>query len=1121
MANVEPETQNRPSPPPAASAGRRLLPRWASLSLKIAGGVLGTLILAVVVVGVAVDFGSVIEKQIVAQAPNIQAKLGRNLRVGSVHLRLLPTTRLEVRDIALEAQPGQQGLLAQPLLSIGAVRARVAILPLIFTLGRRIAVDRFEVADLRVQVIRTADGKLSYEDILEKLGDQPESAPMTQAEIDRLAGIVLRQASLSDGAILFFDLSTPYGAAAPIKVDGIQFSLTEARLFEPFSLTLDMAVLAAQRNFHLGMTLGPLPPDLQVRQPVALLRKVDLEILPIELEPLLRFLPPSPGVGLSRARIEAKLALETPLESGQLKLGATFAARGLQLEQAVAPGATSGQRRGQPLDVKVGAQLSAALLPGDVKLDKLELALNDMSVTAEADLRSLWTTPAVHALKIASHGLLLEKLLAALPAVSLPKDSDIRGPLQIRGAASGSPAAAQVEVAVDLTPATIMLPSLAKPAGTALSLELRGQVQNGGAGAQGMTIERLGLTLGPLALLLRGQVKSADDLDLKVDTGLVDLDKVFRLLPTVEKSMSKGSRIDGDLRVSGNIKKDHDTLQVGANVTMKNALIDQGDLDLRGGAELQAQIKSTPSSASISADLDLTGAQLKLPGSVDKDRGVPMRLRAQLERTARVVQVRLAELTLPGGTVRVNGRADMGNGNLDIKVPLVDLDLARLSKVVPALQKSNLSGLMDGKLKIALSIDGNPNKLSTVHARLDEFSMTASGGSLKGGGELYGADQPRKITFNFVGDHLDLDRLLGTDKEPPADAETGHGSSDTPTPRWVKALDLNGRIQVDSGKLKGAAVRDFLLEITMSGGKLLIKTLRGQALGGNISASGSTIDLGPSRPRFALRAKLDRIDIGDVMALRGGNTAKKISGRGSMDLSADGNGLSWADIAPRVTGLLGMGLTNGHIEGAGVAPQVVNPLLSQLGKQFAQSGGNRDMTLRDLQAQFRIENGRLQTTTPIKINTEEGALALSGSIGLDKSLNLTGSFDLQPKTISAATGGKVVPANPIPVSLRIGGSLNGPQMQIVDIGRTVAALLQAVARGRGADLLQKKGGGALAPLLGGGNQLGLPGAQPATPGAPPTGTAAPATVPANNPVNNAAKPLEQLRKSGLGGLFGR
>lgn len=1122
MPSTEHASETRPA------ARKTGLPAGIKLALKIVAGLLGFVVIGFLVVGFAVDLGGMVEKQITAQAPKIQEKLGRKIRVGRVRLKLLPKTRLEIRDIAIEAPEGAAGLLSQPLLSIGAVRARVAVFPLLWSLGRRVEVDSVEITDLRVQVMRSADGRLSYQDILEKLADQPESPPMTQAEIDRLAGIVLHQATLSDGAILFYDLSTPYGAAAPIKIEGIQLGLQKARLFEPFSLTLDMSLLSAQRNFHLGLTVGPLPRDLQVTQPISLLRKAELEILPIEVEPLLRFLPASPGVGLARARLEAKLALSTPLDSGNLSLSAFFAARGLTLEQDAGSGFPATQRRGQPVDVKLEAQLGATLVAGDVKLDKLDLSVNDMAISAKADVRSLWTTPAVHMLSIASRGFLLERMVAMLPPAAIPKGAELRGPIQLRGSASGSPTAAQIEVALDLTPATVMLPVLSKPASTPLSLEFKGQVQGEKKGA---LIEKLGLTLGPMALLLRGQVRSADDLDLKADTGTVDLDRLLRLLPTVEKAVPKGSRIDGDLRVVASIKKQGDQVDLGAHVTMKNALIDQGELDLRGGADLQAQVRSTANSASVQADLDLTSAQLKMPGSIDKDRGVPMRLRAQIERSARVVVVKLAELTLPGGTLRVNGKADLGNNNLDMKVPVVDLDLAKLANVLPALNRGSLGGLMDSKLRIALAIDGNPNKLASVRARLDEFHMSVAGGTIKGTGEVIGLNQPRKIAFNFNADRLDLDRILGDKKSSDEDSDSKTGGGDSPPPRWLKQLDLNGRLQIDSGKYKGAAVRDFLLELTMLDGRLLIKTLRGQALGGSVSATGSTIDFGPSRPRFNLRAKLDRIELSDALSLRGGDVGKKISGRGSMDLSADGSGLSWADIAPRITGQLGLGFSNGRFEGAGLTPQVVNPLLSQLGNKLGQNGGNRDMTIRDLQAQFRIEGGRLHTNTPLRINTEEGALALTGSIGLDKTMNLAGSLDLSPKAIAAATGGKVVPDSPIPVGLRVGGSISSPQLQITDLPKTIAALLQAVARGRGADLLKNRGGGVLPNVLGGAAgaggagggilpgrttpqlPMGLPGlGQPGAPPGQPTQPAQPGQPP--------AQPGQRLQQ-GLQNLFGR
>lgn len=1108
--------------------------RAVKIALLAVGGLVGTLLLAILAVGFLVDLGGVAEKQLQALAPKAQEQLGRNLRFGRVHLHLLPSVRLELNDIVLEAQPGQTGVLAQPLLQVGTVRTKVALGALIFSLGSKIEVSDVEVSGLKVQIARTADGHLSYQDILDKLATQPEGQPMTQEEIDRLGGISVVHAALTDTGIYFYDLSSPYGAATPLRLDNIGFTLDNFQLFAPFSTSLDMAVLAAQRNFHLALELGPLPRDLQVKQPLALVRRAELEIQPIEIEPILRFLPASPGVSLQRAKIEAKLKLETPANAGQLQLSASAGARGLVLEESTASRLT-GARRGQSTDVRVETQLSMGLLAGDVKIDKLDLVINDMAVSAQADLHSLWTAPAVNKLALSSRGLLLEKLIAIAPPAALPAGTDLRGPLLIRGSASGSPTSAQVEAAVDLTPATISMPYLDKPAGTPLSLELRTQIKSGAA-----DIERLGFTLGPLALLLKGKFNSADDLDLKLDTGSVDLDKLLRLLPTVEKSVPKGSRIDGDLRVSGTLKKQKDTLDIGAKVTMANAKVDEGDITVRGNAELGAQIHSTPASATIKADLDLTKAALRVPGSVDKGGGVPMELRANIERSGKIINVRQAELSMPGGTIRVVGQVDSGSNRLDLKIPPVDLDLSRLSQVLPSLRKGAVGGLLDSKLKIGVSFTGNPNKLGTARASLDQFDMAVAGGSLKGSAEVVGLDEPRKITFNFIGRSLDLDRILGKGddskaEEPAAPSEQTSGS--TTVPAFVRRLDMNGRIEVDSGKYKGAAVRDLLLELTMTNGKLVIKTLRGQAFSGNVTASGSTIDFGPSRPHFSLHTKLDKIEVGQVLSMRGGDTGKKLTGRGNFDLSADGNGLAWADIAPRVTGNLGLALTDGKLVGAGVAGPVINPALARLGKGLQMGPGEKDLVLRDLNAQFRIANGRLQTSSPIKFGTDDNNMTLAGSIGLDKTLALTGTLDLSPQTISKATGGKLVPDSPIPVSLRFGGTLSDPRIEPVDLERTVAALLGAIARGRGKELLSGVGGGkglqnALGGLGGaGGKQPSLPGGLPnlgglgqpqqpqGRPGAPPD---APSTAPANKPPqNDPRKAIDDAAKRGLGGLFGR
>lgn len=1064
---------------------RRRLRRPVRLALLTVGGILGAFLVSFLIVGLFVDLGGLVEAQLKDATPKIEEQLGRPVRFGRVKLKLLPSPRVEIRDVSVEAPPGQTGLLAQPLVKIGAVRVRLSLTTVLFSFGSRLTVEDLEIADVRVQVARTADGALSYQDILDKLGTQPEKPPPTQQEIDRLGGIMLRNATLADAGIYFYDLSTPVGAARPITLDHINFSGKDLQLFGVSTITLDMAVLTGQPNLHLGLRFGPLPRDLQVTQPLSLVQHAEFSLQPIEIEPLLRFLPPAPGVGLGAARLEAKLTLDTPAAAGQLALNASVAARGLVLEDDAST-KPQAERRGQPVDVRLETQLQAAILPGDVKLEKLQLFVNDMDVSAEAQLQSLWTAPAINKLSVNSRGFTLERLVAAVPKTALPPGAVLQGPLVVRGAASGSPTAAQVELMLDLTPATVRVPSFNKPAGTPLSVEFRGQVKGQG---QGVNIDRFGFTLGPMALLLKGQVRSAEDLDLKLDTGKVDLDRLFRLLPSVEKSVDKSGKLDGDLRVVGTIKRQKDKLDVDAKITMADARVEAGDLNLRGNAELSGNVHSTEKSANIKADLDLTNAQLRVPGSVDKGSGVPMRVRAQIDRAGNTIQVRLAELTLPGGTIRVMGQVDTAKNQLDLKIPPIDLDLARLSQVLPALRQKG-GGLLDSKIRIGVSFDGNPNKLGTARASLDAFEMAVAGGSVKGSAEVVGLDEPRKVTFNMKGERLDLDRILGKDDDKPAAAEPASESRGAPAvPAFVKRLTMNGRVEVDSGKYKGREMRDLLVEVTMSGGKLLIKTLRSQALGGNINASGSSIDFAPARPRFALRTKLDKIDVG--LLTQPDANGKRFTGRGSLDLTADGNGLAWADIAPRVTGQMNMGLTDGKVEQAGLAGTVVGPLLAQATQKAlpnlpGQSAIGRDLVLRDMAAQFSISNGRLQTAKPLRFSTDEGALSLSGSIGLDKTLQLNGTLDLAPQAVGKLTGGQLVPDVPIPIGLRVTGTVSQPRIEPLDPVKTVAAIVTALLRGKGKELLQGVGQGlgqslgqkSPNPLLQNlGNQL-RPGTQP-------------------------------------------
>jgi hypothetical protein len=244
-----------------------------------------------------------------------------------------------------------------------------------------------------------------------------------------------------------------------------------------------------------------------------------------------------------------------------------------------------------------------------------------------------------------------------------------------------------------------------------------------------------------------------------------------------------------------------------------------------------------------------------------------------------------------------------------------------------------------------------------------------------------------------------------------------------------------------------------------------------------------------------------------------------------------------------MVGIIDLGLTDGKLVTAKLGSQVIEPLAQKLGLGGG-SSLDREMVMKNLAAQLRIADGRLHTNSPIRFTSDEGAISLNGSIGLDKTLDLLGELQLQPQVISQLTAGKVVPAVPVPVAIRILGNLSKPEFQLADPLKTVAALTSSIARGQGKELLGKltgqAGGGALGGALGnvlsgkqgGGQGGGLPTSLP---------TSLPANLPANlptslptspagggqpAPVNNAQQQLQDAQKrlqqgGRLPGLFGR
>lgn len=1052
MATLDPV----PSPG-AADAPRRRGRRRGRVILWVVAPLL-TLLITIPVLALVLDVGGVVRAQIMNMKPDWEQQIGRSIAIGEVKLRLLPSISAEVRDIVIAAQTekdaGHKIVTGDlPLLRLGAARLGVAVFPL---LRGEVRINNIEVQDLSATVVRGPDGRLSYQDILEHLeSDKKPSKPLTPEQLAYVKRLSLSRVAVSDAALRFLDLSVV--PATTVAITRVNLGAEDVALGRPLLLRLTAAVLAAAPNLDVAVKVAlpaDLTPDLKVESPMTLLQRLQVKVQPLQLEPLLRFLPPA-DLQARSALLDCDLTLETPAAAGQLQVKGQLGLRGLTLTHQAgraAGGAVSkAETVGVPTDLRLSTDLSFALLTGDLTLRELSLAINDMTLRGNADARSLWSAPRVQALALASQGLLLEKLLAPLPPDLLPRGTTLRGPLVLSASGSGDAARADLQAALDLTGATLLLPSLHKPAGTALSATFRGALLQEGGGSS-LRIDKLGLVLGPLSLLASGVARSGE-VDLKLDTGSVELDPLLRLLPQVQRGVPAGTKISGALQVAATVHKKGPSLNAQARVNLAGADLETSEVALSGAAQLSAKVQASGESATIDADVDLGGAHLLLPGTVDKDRGVPMALHLAATSAGALTTIKTASLKLPGGDIVASGSLRRGaGGSMDLRVPTCDLDLGRLSRVLPVLRTSLPPALADGHLKLQLAVSGDPAALSGARAKLSGFDLRAAGGRIGGEAEVVGLSEPRQVTFRFEGAGMDLSRFAGGEGAKKEASESKSGP--VKIPPLLKKMELDGRFHMTDARYRTSPIRDLLLEVTLREGRLVLKTLRGAAFSGQLDASGSTVELGPTPPRFDLKASMTKVELSEVLALRG-DSKSKITGRGDLTLTAKGSGLSYEDIAPAVTGALVLGLSQGRLHTTSLVAKVVNPLLEKLQDKVGKQKVSEEMALRDLSARFGIANGRLSTTSPLTLSSDEGGLKLGGWIGLDQRLGLTGELQVAAAAISAASGGRVVPSGPLPVNLRIGGTLSGPEIEVVDLQRTVAALAGMLLKGKAKGILEK------------------------------------------------------------------
>jgi AsmA protein len=384
---------------------------------------------------------------------------------------------------------------------------------------------------------------------------------------------------------------------------------------------------------------------------------------------------------------------------------------------------------------------------------------------------------------------------------------------------------------------------------------------------------------------------------------------------------------------------------------------------------------------------------------------------------------------LPAG---IHGFVQGGTANLD----------ARVSTQNGAYHVDGSGALRDLRLR-GQPASGSFRASATVppaqpgRARLEIQNLQVKGPGVDLGGNAVAEANPIRIRFAIDGPLLDLDALMGA--LPPSAPATGPkatgGSPIPPSMRQeIDAASATGSLdvgEVRSGKLRATQVH---ARVSLQRGVLTVQQAGGGVYGGSVDLSGTQATLTEPEPSWKLRAKVQGLDVGEATRTFVGTAP--VTGKSNVALDLAGKGIEWQRVRNAITGAVGVELRNGVLTTADLATQTLSALSAGL-KALGQGGGgfagvaSGKTELKDLQAHFIVKDGWMTLSQPLRTQTPIGPMELSGRIGLDMRLDLTGKVGVPKAVLAGISLPRFVqlPAS-IPVPVTIGGTLTAPSLSV-------------------------------------------------------------------------------------------
>ena len=533
----------------------------------------------------------------------------------------------------------------------------------------------------------------------------------------------------------------------------------------------------------------------------------------------------------------------------------------------------------------------------------------------------------------------------------------------------------------------------------------------------------------------------------QLETSDVRLDKLApylgRSVPLVQ------GRLGGEVRVQGSMAS---SLRLNGNLSLADAMLREGIM-----SDSSTALPTLTSTQAITVDLpaaraDMTEVEISVAGIQALIKGVVHTF-----------------TTTP---------------QLDLQVVTNTFSPASLLSQLPVLARRLPTPTdVSGKVQLQGTVKGAPHDLrSEAQIDLREVALKSgsfNGGDRVGGGMLVETDKTQaRLTTHVVKAepptvHIDVgaQRLVFDQQRPRApastpppapapDAQPRPATQTAPSQPVLPPMTLSGQVRIAEGRIQRLNFQQMTADLNLVKG--LLKTTHQMSLYGGSYQGATQVDLTQSEPSYTLDAKVAGLNVG--RALDDLTPAKStLLGVLDTDMRLSGRGFTWDVIKETLGG-------DGHVKIAEV--QLTNlDLLPKLVHLFQNMGGLAGLALpsgwehgswRTIEGDWRLRQGKI-LTDHLRLRREGAEALLSGHVGLDQTIDYTGTLFLPAKV----TGRRGVPlilrqddAGRLMLPFTVRGTVSAPRLSIDE------KALGDLATGELLDQVRKRFGGKLDELLG-------------------------------------------------------